>query len=331
MPKEDSGSGKTGSVHIPVLLHEVVKILVKPISESDPGTSGPSIGQPMWYLDGTLGGAGHAIAVAAAFRKSRHMPLNIFGLDVDPQAVEAANRTFGMTAGGGSGGYGKVVLECQSFRNLDKALDKHGIAGVDMILFDLGYSSDQLDDAGRGFSFQRDEPLIMTLGDPGTYPFTAGDIVNSWEEDVIADIIFGYGEDRFARRIAGAIAAYRTKKKIETSGELAEIIKSAVPSFSKPSRIHPATKTFQALRIAVNDELNALKEGISKGYERLNKGGRMAVIAFHSLEDRIIKNFYKEQSKHGASILTKKPISPTYEEMSENPRSRSAKLRAIEK
>jgi 16S rRNA (cytosine1402-N4)-methyltransferase len=155
--------------------------------------------------------------------------------------------------------------------------------------------------------------------------------VNGWDESVIADIIFGYSEDRFARRIARAIVSYRAKKQIETSGELAEIVKSGVPAFARRGKIHPATKTFQALRIAVNDELGALREGLKKGYESLNAGGRMAVISFHSLEDRIVKEFFKKLGEEGARILTKKPITAGDQEIAENPRSRSAKLRVIEK
>jgi 16S rRNA (cytosine1402-N4)-methyltransferase len=193
----------------------------------------------------------------------------------------------------------------------------------------------------------------MTMGDPEKYPFTASTIVNSWKEEDIANVIFGYGEDRYARRIARAIVYYRTKKPIETTVELAEIVKGSIPHFGRgfggrPVKIHPATKTFQALRIAVNDELGALKDGLAKGYERLAPGGKMAVISFHSLEDRIVKEFFRacadkeaeravddhdNHSSHEplALILTKKPITASPQEIAENPRSRSAKLRIIQK
>jgi 16S rRNA (cytosine1402-N4)-methyltransferase len=306
------------SMHEPVLLHEVVENLARRAAE---GTfSVPKALNAPWYLDGTLGGAGHALAIAGALQGK----LGIVGLDRDEKAIEMAKESL-------KGKAGEIILECESFRNLDKVLDSHGVAGADMILLDLGISSDELDASGRGFTFQKDEPLLMTMGDPEKYPFTAKDIVNDWDEEVIADIIFGYGEERFARRIARSIAGYRAKKKIETSGELAEIIKSSVPAFYRRGKIHPATKTFQALRIAVNDELKALKEGLVKGYAKLNSGGRMAVISFHSLEDRIVKDFYKEQSRTGADVITKKPIRPSVQEIAENPRSRSAKLRVIEK
>ena len=187
----------------------------------------------------------------------------------------------------------------------------------------------------------------MTLGDPTKFPFVAKDIVNGWKEEDIANVIFAYGEDRYARRIAKGIVIYRDKKKIETSMELAEVVKSSIPFggrvFGGKKKIHPATKTFQALRIAVNDELNALKEGLKKGFERLSPGGKMAVISFHSLEDRIVKDYFRELAKKAtknfnkdsgevtATILTKKPITPIEQEIAENPRSRSAKLRIIQK
>jgi len=327
------------SIHVPVLLHEIVSAL-------------NSKTYPFWYLDGTLGGAGHALAMAEAYEKANSKKLSIIGLDRDSQAIERAKNIFkeygerskrpAGRADGGSKGESEVILECESFRNLDQVLDKHGIPMVNAILFDLGLSSDELENSGRGFTFQKDEPLEMTMGDPAKYPFTAATIVNNWKEEDIANVIFGYGEDRYARRIAKAIIAYREKKAIETTGELAEIVKSAVPRFGRsfngrPAKIHPATKTFQALRIAVNDELGALKEGLAKGYERLAPGGKMAVISFHSLEDRIVKEFFKEKGvrskEKGESnpILTKKPITASPQEIAENPRSRSAKLRIIEK
>jgi 16S rRNA (cytosine1402-N4)-methyltransferase len=347
----------TKSIHEPVLLQEVVNGLMiaegvlspkgrglseRPLIENDASFAGDSaesclwtrIGdktpvavRDIWYLDGTLGGAGHAIAIAKALKGD----LNIIALDQDVVAIDRARTTL-------DGKEIKLILECENFRNLDKVLEKHGIKGVDMILLDLGFSSDELELSGRGFSFQKDEPLLMTMGDPSKHLFTARDIVNGWTEEDIANVIFGYGEERFARRIARTIVNYRAKKKIESTFELAEIVKMSVPHFRQgfgghtSRRIHPATKTFQALRIAVNDELNALKEGLNKGYNVLNKGGRMAIISFHSLEDRIVKDFYKEKAKEGgALIITKKPITACDQEIAENPRSRSAKLRIIER
>lgn len=272
------------------------------------------------YLDCTLGGAGHARALAESY----HGKLTIIGLDRDLHAIERAKKTL-------EGLAEKVILENADYRRLDAVLANHAIAGVDMILLDLGISSDELDTSGRGFTFRQDEPLLMTMGDPASYPFTARTIVNEWDEDVIANIIFGYGEERFARKIARAIVAYRSKASIETTFELAEIVTSSVPPFYRRGKLHPATKTFQALRIAVNDELEALKEGIAKAYRALNQGGRLAVISFHSLEDRIVKDFFKIHHEHGARVLTKKPITASQEEIATNPRARSAKLRIIEK
>jgi 16S rRNA (cytosine1402-N4)-methyltransferase len=345
------------SVHVPVLLHEVVEALVgaRTFTGStliDSAVIGKGSRAQLWYLDGTLGGAGHALAIAKAFEVATRTSLNVIGLDRDPVAIERARGSFGNQrsagpqdedAGQESPGaqemqdaqrkrpVGKVIFEIEDFRNMDKVLDKHGVSGVDMILLDLGISSDELENSGRGFTFQKDEPLLMTLGDPTKHLFTAKNIVNGWNEEDIANVIFGYGEEGFSRRIARAIVDYRAKKKIETTFELQEIVKASVPAFYRRGKTHPATKTFQALRIAVNDELNALREGLVKGYKHLNPKGRMAVISFHSLEDRIVKDFYKQQAKKGANILTKRPITPDAQELAENPRSRSAKLRVIEK
>lgn len=311
-----SDSGE--SVHEAVLLKEVVKELIA-----------TGVAKGSWYLDPTLGGAGHAMAMIEALRGD----INMICLDRDPQAIHRASQTLRchMDKYGHSGDMGRIVLECEDFRNLDKVLVKNDIRSVDMVLFDLGLSSDELESSGRGFTFMKDEPLLMTMGDPSKYPFTAYTIVNGWNEEDIANVIYGYGEERFARRIAKAIVCYRSKKKIDTTFELVEIVRMSVPAFYRRGKTHPATKTFQALRIAVNDELTALREGLNKGYEALKEGGRMAVISFHSLEDRIVKEFYKEKSKNSASIISKKPITPSPQEIGENPRSRSAKLRIIKK
>ncbi|MDE1975104.1 MAG: 16S rRNA (cytosine(1402)-N(4))-methyltransferase RsmH [Patescibacteria group bacterium] len=303
------------SVHEPVLLHEAVKALIH-----DPGFRIHESGKTPWYIDGTLGGAGHALAIAQALEGR----LGIIGLDRDQTAIDRAEAAL-------KGKAEHVILECANFRDMDKILDKQGINKVDMILLDLGISSDELESSGRGFSFMKDEPLEMTMGDPASYPFTAKDIVNGWKEEDIANVIFAYGEERYARRIAKAIVGYRQKKPIETSTELAELVKLSVPFVYRRGKIHPATKTFQALRITVNDELAALKEGLSQGYGRLGAGGTMAVISFHSLEDRIVKDFFKQKSKTDGAEISKKPIRPSQEEVSTNPRSRSAKLRTISK
>lgn len=295
------------SIHKSVLLHEVVDNLVS--SKTSP-----------WFVDGTLGGAGHALAMADKFAGK----LNVIGLDRDMQAIERARETLaGKTA--------TLILENENFRNIDTVLSKHKIEKVDLILLDLGLSSDELENSGRGFSFLRDEPVLMTMGDPATYAFTARDILNDWDEIDIANVIFAYGEEHYAKRIAKAIVDYRTKKKIETTDELAEIVRSGVPGPYRWKKIHPATKTFQALRIAVNDELKAIEEGLKKGYDALNDGGRMAVISFHSLEDRLVKNFMRSSELKNAKLVNRKVIKPTDAEIAANPRSRSAKLRIIEK
>ena len=204
------------SVHEPVLLHEVIAALLKQEAGSKkqegktPFSLLPASDSVPWYLDGTLGGAGHALAIAAALKGK----VNIIGFDRDPQAIERAKMTL-------EGKAEKVILVHEDFRKLDTAFAENGIEHVDMILLDLGISSDELDNSGRGFTFQKDEPLEMTMGEPKSHPFTAKDIVNGWEEEDIANVIFGYGEERYSRRIAHAIVLYRDKKKIETTMELA--------------------------------------------------------------------------------------------------------------
>ena len=299
------------SIHKAVLLKEVVENLANASLLKDKT-------KEVWYLDGTLGGANHSLAMAKHFEGK----LSILAFDQDITAIKRAENILKKHTA-------NLILVNDNFRNLDTVLSLNSIAGVDLILLDLGLSSDELENSGKGFTFQKDEPLLMTMGDPKNYPFTAHDIVNKWDESVIANILFGYSEERFAYRIARSIVNYRKKKTIETTLELAEIIKNSVPGFYRRSKLHPATKSFQALRIAVNDELNTLKIGLGKAYKALNKGGRLAVISFHSLEDKIVKNYFR--SLEGGNLITKKPIVPSDEEVNDNPRSRSAKLRIIEK
>jgi 16S rRNA (cytosine1402-N4)-methyltransferase len=186
--------------------------------------------------------------------------------------------------------------------------------------------------SGRGFSFQHDEPLLMTLTNPiESDTLTAEDVVNSTREEELANIIYEFGEERFSRQIAKAIVVARKHERIMTSGHLADIIAGAVPGSYRNGRINPSTKTFQALRIYVNDELGALKDGLTGAWNILKPGGRIAVITFHSMEDRIVKNIFKEKGKENSILITKKPIVPTRNEILENRRSRSAKLRIIEK
>jgi 16S rRNA (cytosine1402-N4)-methyltransferase len=292
-------------VHTTVLLHEAVQGL-----DLKPGSI---------FVDATLNSGGHSQLVLNQLKDN----VRIIGIDVDADALARAKANITAT---------NINFFQENFRNLDKVLDQAGVAKVDGIIFDLGLSSDQIEESGRGFSFKTKEPLLMTMKkDLQSADITAGEIVNTWAEDSIADIIYGYGEDRFARRIAKAIVKARTIKPIENAIELSEIIAAAVPKFGF-KKINPATKTFQAIRIAVNDELGALKEVLPKAFQRLNIGGRISVISFHSLEDRIVKRFFKEKVDEGiGKLIVKKPITASETELANNPRSRSAKLRIIEK
>jgi|SRR3989338_5939461 len=294
--------------HIPVLLNEVITGLdIKPNDV---------------FFDGTINGGGHSEAVA---RKLDERGV-IVGTDLDINAIAKAKERLKESKA-------KIILRQASFRNLDSVLAETKVTAMDKILLDLGLSSNQLDESGRGFSFQKDEPLLMTFkNNPGPTDLTADEIVNKWDEVNIAQIIESYGEERFAKKIAHGIVIERRKKEIKSTAELIEIIKKVLPKSRAYKKLHPATKTFQALRITVNDEIGALKEGLKKGFERLNIKGRMAVISFHSTEDRTVKNFFKWLANEEVGrIITKKPITPSKEEFSENPRSRSAKLRIVEK
>ena len=294
-------------IHKTVLLHESI--------------DGLNIQKGDIYLDGTLGSAGHAEYAL----KITDGNLTVIGLDRDIDALSRSEQRLGKAK--------NIILKESNYSDLDKVLNHLNIEKVNRIMLDLGLSSDQFEASGRGFTFKKEEPLLMTFKkNPVEGDITASEIVNNWQEENIADIIYGYGEEKYSRRIAHAIVNYRQKKSIETTGELVEIISQAVPIFYRKGRIHPATRTFQALRITANDELNSLKKGLANGFERLAKGGRMAVISFHSLEDRIVKNFNKEKAeKEEAKIITKRPIVPEEIEIKENPRSRSAKLRILEK
>ncbi len=273
-------------------------------------------------VDGTFGSGGHTREICERFGSD----VKILALDLDRGSIErGTERLSGLTC--------DVTLREGNFRDIDKFLSETGIGSPDAILLDLGWSMDQFEESGRGFSFRRDEPLSMTLkAEKSDSEFDAADIVNTWKEEDIANVLYGYGEERFARRIAREIVERRDEKPIKTTKDLVEIVMSAVPVFYRFGRIHPATKTFQALRIAVNDELRSLTEALDKGFETLKPGGRMAIITFHSLEDRIVKNFFKEKvAEERGELISKKPIVPSDEELEANPRSRSAKLRVIRK
>lgn len=290
------------TVHISVLLKESIE--------------GLNLASGKIFLDGTLGGGGHSREVLRHFDP----PVRVIGLDKDPLVIERISLEIP-----------EIETFNESFANLDRALKHFRIEKVDAILLDLGFSSDQLAEAGRGFSFQRDEPLDMRLSRNG---FTAAQILNSWDESAIELILKGFGEERYARRIANEIAKRRISNPFQTTFDLVDAVEKAVPWTYRLGKIHPATRTFQALRIAVNGELEALEEGLEKGFEALNSKGRFAVISFHSLEDRIVKNFFRKKVKAEEAVQVNKggkPIVPTEEEIIKNPRSRSAKLRIIEK
>lgn len=295
-------------IHKTVLLHQAI--------------DGLDIKNGDIFVDGTLGGGGHSEEVAKRFGDSVVM----IGIDLDPEAISRATARL-------SSLNSNVKYLQGSFRNIDTLLNSVGVTKVNKILLDIGLSSNQFEDSGRGFSFQKDEPLIMSFKkELKPEDLTAKEIVNTWELENIATILSAYGEEQFSWKIAKAIVARREIKPIETTTDLVEIIKIATPKWYHHKKIHPATKTFQALRITVNDEIESLKDGVIKGFELLEKDGRLAVISFHSIEDRIVKNFYKEKVDEGVGkILTKKPIIPTETEIKENPRSRSAKLRIIQK
>lgn len=292
--------------HTTVLLHEAIEGLeIKPDET---------------VVDATLGGAGHTRAIAAMLGAHG----TIIGFDLDHDAIARAQTILGDT---------QTPFICieDNFRNIKSALGERGIERIGKALFDLGWSGYQLA-SGKGFSFLSDEPLLMTYGAPTPGTLTAATIVNGWGESSIADVIYGWGEERYARRIAKAIVERRASKSFEIASDLAEVIKGAVPAAYRRGRIHPATKTFQALRIAVNDELGALTEGIAGAFDLLKSGGRIAVITFHSIEDREVKQLFLRWEREGsAARITRSPIKPSPEELHANPRARSAKLRIIQK
>ncbi len=298
------------SVHKTVLLNETIE-----------GLNLSKDGEGQIVVDMTFGGGGHSRLLCEKYPK-----LKILALDQDKSAFLKAKDKFESVKT-------DIKFINSNFRDLDKVLVKEGIEQIDGILFDLGLSSDQLENSLRGFSFMKDEPLHMTMKEnPSREDITASDIVNTWSEENLATIIYGYGEEKFSRRIAKAIVDARQKKKFETTFDLVRVIEGAVPGAYKRGRIHCATKTFQALRIAVNDELQALSDGLDKGFDALRSGGRMSVISFHSLEDRVVKRFFKNKDKEGqGKLINKKVIEASKEEIKNNPRSRSAKLRILEK
>ena len=306
--------------HVSVLLDECIKYLdIKPDGI---------------YVDGTLGLGGHSSEIAKRLGEGGRL----IAIDRDLASIERATERLAPWAD-------RVTIVHGNFRDVAAILDEQGVPAVDGMLFDLGVSSPQLDDGQRGFSYMQDAPLDMRM-DPSDN-VDAWFIVNRWPEEKIARILHDYGDERYAKRIAAAIVARRQEKEIETTLELVDVIKSAMPAPALREKQHPAKRSFQAIRIAVNDELSAVSQMMETAPDRLKVGGRLCVISFHSLEDRIIKNAIHER-ENGCTCpreapvctcgfvqtlrsVTRKPVTPTDEELVLNPRSRSAKLRVAER
>ncbi len=286
------------------------------------------------YVDGTLGGAGHASLVCSKLQDGK-----LIGIDQDKDAIAVASERLDKF------GKDKFVIVRDNYCNIKSVLENLGIKKVDGIYLDLGVSSYQLDTASRGFTYRVDAPLDMRMDDRKEE--TAGDIVNNYSESELFRVIRDYGEDRFAKNIAKHIVKYRQNKRIETTGELTEIIRGAIPMKIQLTGGHPAKRTFQALRIELNEELKVLEDSIDVMIDLLNTGGRLSIISFHSLEDRIVKNIFKRNENpctcpknfpmcvcgntSKGKVVTRKAILPSEEEILYNSRSKSAKLRVFEK
>ena len=305
--------------HVSVLLNECIE--------------GLNIKPDGIYVDGTLGGAGHSSQIAARLTTGR-----LIGIDRDSVALKAAGERLAPYAD-------RVTLVHSNFCDVAQVLKDLNISGVDGILLDLGVSSPQLDDAARGFSYMADAPLDMRMNSEDI--LTAYTVVNTWEQSELKRILYDYGEERYAPQIAAAICRRRADKPIETTLELVDVIRGAMPPAALREKQHPAKRSFQAVRIAVNDELGAVEKVMADAPNCLNPGGRMAVITFHSLEDRIVKNAMAEAAKGctcppnfpicvcgkkpKVKLISRKPIVSGERELEENPRARSAKLRVCEK
>lgn len=294
------------SIHIPVLLNEVLELLK------------PESGE--FFIDGTIDGGGHARALLEKLGPKG----KLLGIDWDESMIEKLKNNPEFEKAVASK---RLVPVSGNYADLPAILEKEKLPKADALLLDLGFSSEQLESSGRGFSFMKDEPLLMTYSDSSV---PVKDILKRIDEKELADIIFQLSGERFSRRIATAIKKSERAKKIETTGELIEVIKSVLPGSYERGRIEPATRTFQALRIYANDEFKNIESVMEKLPEILNPGARVAVISFHSLEDRILKKCFRQMDKEGkAEILTPKPVRATRKEISGNPRSRSGMLRAI--
>lgn len=292
--------------HTPVLLQETIDNLALLPSQI--------------VLDGTFGGGGHSELIAEKINPEG----TLIALDVDEKTLSIAKKRIedkGLKI--------KIYAVNENFRNADSVLKNLGIEKIDRALLDLGFSSDQISEEGRGFSFMKDEPLEMTLS--GKKDYTAIDFLNTKSEDEIVQTLIDFGEESFARKIAEGIVVARKQKPITTTGELVDIVKNSTPEWYHHKKIHPATKTFQAIRIAVNDELGALREFLKKAPQIMDKHGRVALITFHSLEDRIVKQTMIDWEGNNLGKRVKRSVfKPSREEVLSNKRSRSAKLRVFE-
>jgi len=295
--------------HIPVLVREVLATL-----EPRPGGA---------YLDCTVGGGGHAEAILEAAGP----PSRVVGIDRDPEAIAVARERLGRFGD-------RVRLVQGDFRELPRLISELRLEGFDGVLFDLGISSLQLDDPSRGLRFSAEGPLDMRM-DRESGGLAARELLHELSEMDLTRIIREYGEERWARQIARGIVNARSQGSLETTRDLAAVVARAIPRRFWPRRIHPATRTFQAVRIAVNQELTGLEEALEVATGHLNPGGRIAVISFHSLEDRVVKHLFRRLAAPGAvpgvRIITRRPVTPSPEERAQNPRARSAKLRGAER
>lgn len=296
------GDGSRQPVHLPVLLQETLAIL--------------ELREGLVVVDGTVGAGGHARAIVQAIGSSGHL----VGLDRDSEILVSARAALAAAAEA-SGAVARVSLHHLPHASMQAALAAEGLPGCDRVLLDLGVSSLQLDRPDRGFSFMVDGPLDMRMD--ASAPMTAADWLASVREEALADAIFQFGEERYSRRIARRIVEARRRTPIVRTRQLVDLVVGALPAPARHGRIHPATRTFQAIRMAVNDELGELERGLAAAVENLVPGGRLAVISFHSIEDRIVKHFLRAHCQ----VVTKKPIEATEDEIRANPRSRSAKLR----
>lgn len=288
------------------------------------------------YVDCTLGGGGHSRLILSKLGENGHL----YSFDQDQTAIDYNQKNLAEYVA-----KGQVTFVKSNFRNLKNELNHLGIEGVDGVLYDLGVSSPQFDDAERGFSYRFDAPLDMRMDQ--TQKLNAREVVNEWSYNDLVRIFFRYGEEKYSKQVARKIESTREEKPIETTGELADLIKSAIPAAARRTGGHPAKKIFQAIRIAVNDELGALEESLEQALQILNPAGRISVITFQSLEDRLVKRMFKEQTEIGDlpaglpiipddmkpkyKLINRKPIIPSEDELEENRRSHSAKLRIIEK